>query len=115
KYKIYSLNYEFDGNDGKPEKFEDILMTDNSFEDDEINKIFVQDLLNRLDKKELEIVRLYYFEDMNQREIAEIYNTSQFQISRTLRMAINKFKKATKNPNQSILSSTTGTLSKISV
>ncbi|CAI3604433.1 hypothetical protein CNEO4_1510006 [Clostridium neonatale] len=52
---------------------------------------------------------------MNQREIAEIYNTSQFQISRTLRMAINKFKKATKNPNQSILSSTTGTLSKISV
>ena len=28
-YKIYSLNYEFDGNDGKPEKFEDILMTDN--------------------------------------------------------------------------------------
>lgn len=29
KYKIYSLNYEFDGNDGKPEKFEDILITDN--------------------------------------------------------------------------------------
>jgi RNA polymerase sporulation-specific sigma factor len=87
-------------NDGKPEKFEDILMTDNSFEDDEINKIFVQDLLNRLDKKELEIVRLYYFEDMNQREIAEIYNTSQFQISRTLRMAINKFKKLLRIPTK---------------
>ena len=112
KYKIYSLNYEFDGNDGKPEKFEDILITDNFFEDDEINKIFVQDLLNRLDKKELEIVRLYYFEDMNQREIAEIYNTSQVQISRTLREAINKFKKATKNPDQSILSSKHKTMRK---
>ena len=75
-------------------------MTDNSFEDDEINKIFVQDLLNRLDKKELEIVRLYYFEDMNQREIAEIYNTSQFRISRTLRMAINKFKKLLRIPTK---------------
>lgn len=105
-YKIYSLNYEFDGNDGKPEKFEDILMTDNSFEDDEINKIIVQDLLNGLDKKESEIVRLYYFEEMKQWEIAEIYNTSQVQISRTLREAINKFKKATKNPDQSILSRT---------
>ena len=87
-------------------------MTDNSFEDDEINKIFVQDLLNRLDKKELEIVRLYYFEDMNQREIAEIYNTSQFQISRTLRMAINKLKETTKNTRQNILSSTHKTMRK---
>ncbi|WP_317049245.1 sigma-70 family RNA polymerase sigma factor, partial [Clostridium neonatale] len=73
--------------------------------DDEINKIFVQDLLNRLDKKELEIVRLYYFEDMNQREIAEIYNTSQVQISKTLRRAINKLKETTKNTRQNILSS----------
>lgn len=112
KYKIYSLNYEFDGNDGKPEKFEDILITDNFFEDDEINKIFVQDLLNRLDKKELEIVRLYYFEDMNQREIAEIYNTSQVQISKTLRRAINKLKETTKNTRQNILSSTHKTMRK---
>ena len=112
KYKIYSLNYEFDGNDGKPEKFEDILMTDNFFEDDEINKIFVQDLLNRLDKKELEIIRLYYFEDMNQRKIAEIYNTSQVQISKTLRRAITKLKEATKNTRQSILSSTNNKICK---
>ncbi|WP_317118818.1 sigma-70 family RNA polymerase sigma factor, partial [Clostridium neonatale] len=57
------------------------------------------------DKKELEIVRLYYFEDMNQREIAEIYNTSQVQISKTLRRAINKLKETTKNTRQNILSS----------
>ncbi|WP_317050673.1 sigma-70 family RNA polymerase sigma factor, partial [Clostridium neonatale] len=54
---------------------------------------------------ELEIVRLYYFEDMNQREIAEIYNTSQVQISKTLRRAINKLKETTKNTRQNILSS----------
>ncbi|WP_394876084.1 sigma-70 family RNA polymerase sigma factor, partial [Clostridium neonatale] len=53
----------------------------------------------------LEIVRLYYFEDMNQREIAEIYNTSQVQISKTLRRAINKLKETTKNTRQNILSS----------
>lgn len=87
-------------------------MTDNFFEDDEINKIFVQDLLNRLDKKELEIVRLYYFEDMNQREIAEIYNTSQVQISKTLRRAINKLKETTKNTRQNILSSTNNNICK---
>ncbi|CAI3200618.1 hypothetical protein CNEO2_2340001 [Clostridium neonatale] len=58
-----------------------------------------------MDKKELEIVRLYYFEDMNQREIAEIYNTSQVQISKTLRRAINKLKETTKNTRQNILSS----------
>ncbi|CAI3207552.1 hypothetical protein CNEO2_2520003 [Clostridium neonatale] len=42
---------------------------------------------------------------MNQREIAEIYNTSQVQISKTLRRAINKLKETTKNTRQNILSS----------
>ena len=50
-------------------------------------KIILRDVIEKLPEEYRELVKLYYYNDMDQKDIAEMKNLSKMQISR-------KFKKA---------------------
>lgn len=54
------------------------------------NKIMLKDAINKLPNDLKEIIELNYFQDFNQREIAEKLNISQMQVSRKIKKAISK-------------------------
>ncbi|MDO4282205.1 MAG: SigB/SigF/SigG family RNA polymerase sigma factor [Clostridia bacterium] len=71
----------------------------NEKEDSEelINKIAIEQMLEKLNDKEKDIIKKRYFQDVTQIELAEELGVSQAQISRIEKNALNKLKrKATK-------------------
>lgn len=65
----------------------------NSYE----NKIMISEAIKKLPQELREIIELNYYEDLNQREIAERINISQMQVSRRLKKALNKLYELIKN------------------
>lgn len=68
-------------------------MRDGGFVDVE-NEAVVDELLATLDDREREIVRLRFFEEMSQVDIAEIVGVSQMHVSRLLRRAFAELREA---------------------
>lgn len=58
----------------------------NSYEE----KIMLADAIVQLEPKLKEVIEFSYYEDLNQREIAEKLNISQMQVSRRLKKALNE-------------------------
>ena len=58
-----------------------------------INKISVEQILNKLNEKERYIIERRYFKDKTQSELAEELGVSQAQISRIEKTALNRMKK----------------------
>ena len=54
------------------------------------NKIMLETAINKLPEELRKILELSYYEDLNQREIAERIGISQMQVSRRLKKALNK-------------------------
>lgn len=92
-YKVYSLDLVFDNNGDKPTPAEDILNTGNEFEDELINNIDLKSAIGSLTEIEKEVIKLYYFQDITQKDIGKLLNTSQVQISRILEKSLSKMKK----------------------
>ena len=61
---------------------------------DETNKIVLNDMLESLSKEELELIKLRYFEDKTQAEIAKYLHTNQVQVSRNETKILKKLKKS---------------------
>ncbi len=61
-----------------------------------IDKLMVNQLLDKLDKREKQIILLRYFRDKTQSEISQIIGVSQVQVSRLLTKTIEKLKDAAK-------------------
>lgn len=71
--------YQGDGNDIS---LEDRLEEKSGAEEKLLNRIFLEQLLDRLDARERRIIYLRYFEDRTQTEIARELGISQVQVSR---------------------------------
>lgn len=54
------------------------------------NKIMLAETIQKLPKDLREVIELSFYKDLNQREISEILNLSQMQVSRRLKKALNK-------------------------
>lgn len=54
------------------------------------NKLMLASVIKKLTPELRQIIELSYYEDLNQREIAERLNISQMQVSRRLKKALNK-------------------------
>lgn len=65
----------------------------NSYED----KIMLSSAIKKLPPELRQIIELSYYEDLNQREIAEKINISQMQVSRRLKKALNRMYELIKN------------------
>lgn len=88
------------GNDGSEMSLIEKVMGDDdsmASEDTEKNRlidhIFLSDLIGSLTGREQEIIRLRYYEELTQADIAKRYKTSQVQISRMEKKILLKLKK----------------------
>jgi RNA polymerase sigma-B factor len=54
--------------------------------------IFWDSLLKQLEEKEAKVLRLYFFNELTQKEIAERLSTSQMNVSRIMRLALGKLR-----------------------
>lgn len=83
--------YQEESNDGK------IFIIDKiSSEKDEteitVNKIFIKELLNKMDSRDRQIIMLRYFNGQTQSQVAKMLNISQVQVSRIEKKILNKMK-----------------------
>lgn len=83
--------YQEDSNDGKLTMIDKI-----SSEKDEtevtVNKIFIKELLNKMNSRDRQIIMLRYFSGKTQSQVAKILNISQVQVSRIEKKILNKMK-----------------------
>ena len=81
-------------NDGGDQIFLlDQLKNEKEESDDLINKIAIEQMLEKLNDKEKKIIEKRYFQDKTQIELAEELGVSQAQISRIEKNALEKLKK----------------------
>lgn len=83
--------YQEESNDGKLSIIDKI-----SSEKDEteitVNKIFIKELLNKMDSRDRQIIMLRYFNGQTQSQVAKMLNISQVQVSRIEKKILNKMK-----------------------
>lgn len=80
-FDVGSIDAPIPGSDGQ---VSEVPSTDHGFEQ-ALNAELISTLLERLPEREREIVRLRFFEDLSQAEIAEVFGISQMHVSRLLR------------------------------
>lgn len=56
------------------------------------NKIVVKELINKLDKKEKEVIMLRFYKEKTQSQVAKILGITQVQVSRIERKILNSMK-----------------------
>ena len=64
-----------------------------SHEEEIVNHVMLQNILNRLEPRERQIILLRYFKGKTQSETARVFGVSQVQISRIERNTLNKIRK----------------------
>ena len=81
--------------------YEEIISKDNykQTSDFEDMKIVLKDVIEKLPAEMQKIVKLYYYEDLNQKEIAAIVGINQMQVSRQLKRAFSKLYKMIADSN----------------
>ena len=83
--------YQEESNDGKISIIDKI-----SSEKDEteitVNKIFIKELLNKMDSRDRQIIMLRHFNGQTQSQVAKMLNISQVQVSRIEKKILNKMK-----------------------
>ena len=57
-----------------------------------INRIFIKELLNKMDNRDRQIIMLRYFNGKTQSQVAKMLNISQVQVSRIEKKILNKMK-----------------------
>ncbi len=90
KVKVESIHDNF-GENGK-EKIEMIDLN----EDEQsrlVDRIAVSEMINRLNKRERDLIHLRYFKDKTQMQVAKILGISQVHVSRIERRILNDFKR----------------------
>lgn len=78
--------------DGKEISLKDRIADEKNEEEEITNKLFLQQLLNQLDKREKELIILRYFENKTQVQVAKILDISQVQVSRLEKKILRQLK-----------------------
>lgn len=87
--KVESIN-QYIYEDGNCEKQEKIMMENN--EEKMIDKILISDLMEHLKIRDREIIKLRYFKEKTQTQVASIMGISQVQVSRIERRALKELR-----------------------
>ena len=86
---VESINEKI-GDDGK-----ELIETIKSEEDEEskiVNKITISDMIEKLNFRDREIIKLRYFKDKTQSQVARILGISQVHVSRIEKRILNDFR-----------------------
>ena len=74
-------------------EFTETTAQEKSFESDSINRIAVEELMNYLDDRDRELIRLRYFEEKTQAQVADILEMTQVQVSRRERSLLSDMRR----------------------
>ena len=80
--EIESMEQSLYNGDGKEISLKERIADEKDEEEELTNKLFLQQLLQTLDKRDLELILLRYFENKTQTQVAEILGISLVQVSR---------------------------------
>lgn len=80
--EVESLNKPICFSDGKEASMEEKIPEKTDWNEQLLNRMLIEQLLVRLDDKERELIRMRYYDDRTQREVAERLGISQVQVSR---------------------------------
>lgn len=80
--------------DGSPVLLQDRVMDRQDRNEELLNRMLLSQLLDLLEDSEKEIIRLRYFEDMTQIQIAEMLGMTQVQVSRAEKRILKKLREA---------------------
>lgn len=80
--EVESLNKPICFSDGKEASMEEKIPEKTDWNEQLLNRMLIEQLLLRLDDKERELIRMRYYDDRTQREVAERLGISQVQVSR---------------------------------
>ena len=87
---LHKIIYQGDGNDIS---LMDRLQEKENGQDAALNRIFLDEILKKLDARERQLIGMRYFKDMTQTEIAAEMGISQGQVSRMERRILKELKK----------------------
>ena len=87
---LHKIIYQGDGNDIS---LMDRLQEKENGQDMALNRIFLDEILGKLDAKERQLICMRYFKDMTQTEIAAEMGISQVQVSRMEKRILKELKK----------------------
>ena len=86
----FSIDEAVYGDDGSPLYRVDQLKSPQNEEEDSVKRLALEEMLEKLEPREREIIRLRFFEDKTQAQVADRIGLSQVQISRLERAIIKK-------------------------
>lgn len=82
---------------GVSEEWEELKDPKESILDEVLRKEVVEELLNSLNEKQRKAVMLYYFEELNQKDISKIMGISQQSVAGLIKRALTIMKKNSEN------------------
>lgn len=80
--EVESINKPICFSDGREVSLEEKIQEKSDWNEDLLNRMMVEQLMKLLDEKEKKLIRMRYYEDRTQREVAEALGISQVQVSR---------------------------------
>lgn len=90
--EIESMEQSLYSREGKEISLKERIADEKNEEEELMNKLFLQQLLQELDKRDRELIFLRYFENKTQTEVAGIMGISQVQVSRLEKKILRRMK-----------------------
>lgn len=90
--EVESMEQSVYSGDGKEVSLKERLACEKNEEEELMNKLFLQQLLEELDRRDRELIILRYFENKTQTQVAEILGISQVQVSRLEKKILRQMK-----------------------
>jgi len=90
--EIESMEQSMYSGEGKEVSLKERIADEKNEEEELMNKLFLQQLLQGLDKRDRELIFLRYFENKTQTEVAKILGISQVQVSRLEKKILRQMK-----------------------
>ena len=80
--EVESMEQSIYARDGKEISLKDRLTTEKNEQEELMNRLFIQQLLDMLSDRDRELIKLRYFENKTQTQVADLLGISQVQVSR---------------------------------
>lgn len=90
--EVESMDQSIYSGDGKEISLKERMPSEKNEEEELMNKLFLQQLLETLDKRDRTLIFLRYFENKTQNQVAQILGISQVQVSRLEKKILRRMK-----------------------
>lgn len=90
--EIDSMEQSYYAKDGKEIALQDRLASEKNEQEELMDQLYLQQLLDKLEMRDRTLIRLRYFENKTQTQVAEALNISQVQVSRLEKRILRQLK-----------------------